>query len=365
MADSAEPRIEGVTALSRRASRHRRLRAGEGGIVASPLRLALRAAAAGYSLVTAARNALYDRGILSARKLEVPVVSVGNLVAGGTGKTPMVAVLATAVSRAGWRPAILTRGYRHGGTGDPDEVGLLRRYLPGIPIIVDPDRVRGGREALAAGADLLLLDDGFQHRRLARDVDVVLLDARDPFGGGMLPHGLRREGIGGLGRADAVVITRADRIAPAAREALAAEVAARRGERARPIPILFERHAPVALVALDGAESRGLETLRGARVVAFSGIADPRSLVETLGMLGAYVLRAIDFGDHHEFGADDVGYVAAAVAATGADLAITTEKDAIRLLRAPASIDAWALRIAAEGLGCDLAMGLLPLIPRS
>ncbi len=272
------------------------------------------------------RNRLYDRGVLPSRGASVPSICVGNLTTGGTGKTPIVAWLAAAARRAGRRPAILTRGYLpRGAAGPPDEVRLYARLVPDVPVVVDGDRVRGSARATADGADLLLLDDGFQHRRFARDVDLVLLDAADPFGGGrLLPAGRLREPPSGLSRATAVVLTRCSR---AGDEALARAEAAVRA-RAPDVPILREDHVVREVLSAGDAKPPSLD---GAQVLVFSGIADGRSLVETVRSLGARPVRAADFGDHHAFTSAEVRSLEAEAAALGAACVVTTEKDLVRL----------------------------------
>ena len=179
------------------------------------LRVLLRPVGWLYGLIICIRNRLYDWHMLRAVRLNVPVICVGNITAGGSGKTPVVIALCEALIRQGRRPGILTRGYK--GTGDDsDEVRLFHTALPEVPVIVDADRVRGGRRALVNhDIDVLVMDDGFQHRRLVRDCDVVLIDATNPWGyGHLLPSGLLREPISALKRASAILMTRCDQVAP-------------------------------------------------------------------------------------------------------------------------------------------------------
>ncbi|MCA1685652.1 MAG: tetraacyldisaccharide 4'-kinase, partial [Planctomycetia bacterium] len=183
------------------------------GPLAGAARVGLRLASFGASLGVLLRNLGYDRGRLAVARAAVPVVSVGNLTLGGTGKTPMVEWVARWYRRRGVRVAILSRGYRRDGSGGVnDEAMVLEENLPDVPHLQDPDRVKiAGVAVEELGSELLVLDDGFQHRRLARDLDLVLLDALEPFGlGRLFPRGLLREPVRSLRRADLVVLTRAD-----------------------------------------------------------------------------------------------------------------------------------------------------------
>jgi len=312
-----------------------------------PLAALARLLAMGYGLGARLKNALYDRRILKALEVPVPVVSVGNLTTGGTGKTPLVCLLAEAAQSAGRRPAILTRGYRRNAAsgGEGDEVRLYRRLLPEVAVVVDADRVRGARAAVRAGADLLLLDDGFQHRRLSRQVDLVLADARDPFSGGrLLPHGLLREPPGSLRRATALILTRAGRATPAELEAAKARALA----EAPGLALLLEDHVPEGLFDHAGNPGPPLERLSNLPVLAFSGIGDPNALCESLLALRADVRRAIDFGDHHEFAPEELERLREDAVRSGAELLVTTEKDLMRIDRWEGAPALFALRIGAR-----------------
>src|SRR5438876_5539483 len=186
------------------------------GVGSSLCRLALSVASGPYGSAVHLRNWCYDRGWLPTHRPPVPVISVGNLTAGGTGKTPCVEYLARFLQARGLRPAVLSRGYR--GNGRPnDEALILEANLPDVPHLQGKDRVTRASQAVRVfGADVLILDDGFQHRRLRRDLDLVLIDAMNPWGHGrLLPRGLLREPISSLRRADAVIVTRLDQAQPA------------------------------------------------------------------------------------------------------------------------------------------------------
>lgn len=290
----------------------------------------LRAPAALFGLAARLRGRLYDRGWLPAYRVDVPVVSVGNLVAGGTGKTPMVVWLVERLARRGLRPGILSRGYRGAEGGKNDEGRMLARLAPGVPHVQRPDRVAGAQELERAHVEVVVLDDGFQHRRLVRDLDLVLVDATRPWGlaaaadrepvRALLPRGLLREPPRALARADAVVITRADGVAPRALARLEAELARLAPGR----PILRAVHAPKCLWnAADGARL-GLDLLRGAEVDLVSGIGNPAAFEATARALGARVVEHRAFPDHHD-------YAPADLAGLGERRLVTTAKDAVKL----------------------------------
>jgi tetraacyldisaccharide 4'-kinase len=251
--------------------------------------------------------------------------------------------LAGAAGAAGLRACILLRGYGRGSSAVAvvsdghtrrlgwreagDEAVLRAERLPGVPVVVGGDRVAAGRLAVERfRPDMILLDDGFQHRRIHRDADLVLLDATDPFGGDrLLPRGRLREAIGGLRRAGAVLVTRADQAADlnGVRRRVAAVAPGR--------PIGIGVFRPVRLRDQATEDDRPLAEIRGKRVLAVSGIANPRSFHRTVKDLGATLVGDLVFRDHHPFGADDRRRMAEAARRQGAEWIVTTEKDAVRL----------------------------------
>jgi tetraacyldisaccharide 4'-kinase len=292
------------------------------------------------SAATRIRLALHRAGLRGTISLPVPVVSVGNLSVGGAGKTPLVEHLVRELRALGARPAVLSRGYgpKVGATGLNDEGLVLAENLPGLVQAQDPDRVAAGRRVLdAKGADGFVLDDAFQHFRLARDLDVVALDARDPFGG------LRREGRGGLARAGAVVLTRVPEAG--------ADAAAVRAEVARIAPaavVASSAHEPDAVVPLGGGAPQPPTSLKGRRVLACAGIADPGSLRRTLELLGAECVGLRAFPDHGLVSLDQMGEAFAEAGRAKADLVVVTQKDAVKLAASgggPPPIPVAALRI--------------------
>jgi len=305
------------------------------------------------------RRAAYRRGWAATERLPVTTVSVGNLTFGGTGKTPVVMALVRDLVRRGRRPAVLTRGYGRAGRTplmlvgpDPlpsaaeagDEPVEMARRLPGVPIVVDADRARGGREALRHSADIVLLDDAFQHFRLERDLDLVVVDAGDPWGGGRLPPmGRLREPMDGLARASAVLVTKLAAETEDVPETILCEVA-RWAPRA---PVLGSR-LTVSRVRFpnDGEVAEGL---RGRRVFAFAGIGRPEGFAALLEEAGAEVVGRRWFPDHHHLAEGELAEVLAAARAVGA-VAATTAKDAVKL---PPEAAVWVVETEVEPLTGD------------
>ena len=290
-------------------------------------RVGLAVVAAPYGLAVAARNAAYDRGLLRVTRAPVPVISVGNLTLGGTGKTPLVAWVSRVLDRGGGRPAVVSRGYRADRGAQSDEAAELAILLPGVPHVADRDRVAAARVAAERGADVVVLDDGFQHRRLARDLDIVAVDATDPFGAGRLfPRGLLREPLSGIARARAVVLTRASGVAPDRRAAIRAVLERAGGGRAAWVE---STHRPIQLRSARG-EVRPLDELRGRRVAAFAGIGNPAAFRATLLGLGADLADFRGFPDHHPYSDADLRGLEEWVRRLGADLVVTTLKDLVK-----------------------------------
>lgn len=315
------------------------------GTAAACIRAALLPASLAYRAAVSARNAAYGRGILPVARLPRPVVSVGNLVVGGTGKTPLVALLARGLRARGLSAAVLSRGYGASPGGPPfprlvsdgsrvllspreagDEAFMLARALEGTPVAIDPDRSRAG--AMIAGrfpADLFILDDGFQHRRIARDADILLLDAARPLDNGrLLPAGRLREPASAARRAGAIVLTRFPRAG--APEALAEAGRLNPGAR-----LFTATHEPSRLVELPSGAVRDPLSLRGRTVAAFCGIAAPGDFARTLTRLGARVALLRPYPDHHPYAAAELDRFVRSAAAAGAEAVVTTSKDAVRI----------------------------------
>ena len=294
------------------------------GPLAALARLSLRAASWPYGLAVRARNRLYDRGWKTVHPAAVPVVSVGNLSVGGTGKTPCVEWVARFYRGLDLQVAIVSRGYGS-EAGRNDEAMLLEENLPDVPHYQNPDRVAAAEQAVEESeSELLVLDDGFQHRRLHRDLDVVLIDATRPaHRDDLLPRGTLREPTNSLRRAGAILLTRCD---PATVDELRTWLARRFPDK----PVATTEHRPTELVGGDQPEP--VETLRGRTVGAFCGIGNPVAFRRTLEGLGATVTAFRTFADHHAYTAADVNDLRAWAERLPTDAMVaTTQKDWVKL----------------------------------
>ena len=317
---------------------------------ATLLRGLLALAEPAYAAAMSARNWLYDRRMLTAHRVNAAVISVGNLTTGGTGKTPMVRWLAEQLRRRGLSPAVLMRGYK-GTAGWSDEQELLRKMLGDVPILAEPDRIAGAKRLLKEHPQTraILLDDGFQHRRLARDFDLVLIDATNPFGfGHVLPRGLLRERRAGLRRADAIVLTRNDLIAPQQRRELESEL---HGWSSR-AAIYRARHQLTGL-RTAGADPASppdlpLEWLTGRRWIAAAGIGNPAALEQQLRGLPGTFRGGTWFADHHNFTEADLAGFRKSAQEDHADVLVVTEKDWTKLSRLTAPPGLQILRLNVE-----------------
>jgi len=310
----------------------------------------------------AVRNYCYDTGLIHAHKVKCAVISVGNVVVGGTGKTPFVIMLADMLRKHGFKPAILSRGYKGAQEGKisvvsdghnilmdasdaGDEPVLAADILRDVPVIIGKERSRAGNLAVERfGADILILDDAFQHRRLFRDIDIVLLDSEHPFGNGfMLPRGGLREPANALGRADAVIFTSTE------------------GSTDTP-PVTESLRLPTfrglrRAKTLIGSEPGivPLEFLKGKRICAFSGIAKPDSFRKILEPLCREITLFTPFPDHHLYTGKDIEYIRETFRESRAELILTTEKDGIKLTGFPDFFrDIYRLRMEMEILPSGL-----------
>jgi tetraacyldisaccharide 4'-kinase len=295
------------------------------GPVAALARAGLRVAEIPYTLIVSARNALYQREILKSHRLARSVISVGNITTGGTGKTPVVRWLAE--NLRDHRPAILLRGYK--STDDAsDEQMLLHEQLPDIPVIARSSRIRGAAAALAQQADtgLFLLDDGMQHRKIARDFELVLIDATNPFGfDHVLPRGLLREPLAGLARGHAFLITRANQSDDANLQKIREILA----EHNPQVPVYYADHA-LKNVRRD-EQLLPIESFRDRRLFLFCGIGNPSALQNQLSSLGFNLVGSQFFPDHHVYTESELSELTQNMTNANADLLLTTEKDWIKI----------------------------------
>jgi tetraacyldisaccharide 4'-kinase len=297
----------------------------------------LRLLAVVYAFVLRLRALAYRLGLLRSYRLPVPVISVGNLALGGTGKTPMVAWLARYLMRRGKRVAVLSRGYGGSANGavrivsdgekvylTPEESGdepyLLAKKIPGLIVVIGADRHQAALAALDLKPDVFILDDGFQHLRLRRDLNIILLDAARPFGNGAtLPAGMLREAPAAARRADLVIYTRS-----------------KEGEA---VPDLFPQkpccrseHRLCGLVPLSGGEPQGLPALQPEqRMMAFSGIANPEAFFSALESEGTRLITTLAFPDHTPYQDEEVAAICRLRDASRSNVLLTTEKDAVKL----------------------------------
>jgi tetraacyldisaccharide 4'-kinase len=271
------------------------------------------------------------------------ILSVGNITVGGTGKTPLVIDLVRRLEAMGRNPAVVSRGYKAAADEPNDEELLIRRSCPGVIYLADPDRSAAAQRACDdCGADVIVLDDGFQHRRLWRTLDIVLIDVTNPFGyGHLLPRGLLREPLSSLRRAQVVVLTRCDQVSGAELSRLAdrleglapqaelSRLADRLEGLAPQATQLRCRHRVIAVETLDGKPCEG--GLDGKRAVLFAAIGNPRSFATAARTLGVEVVGERWWPDHHAYRPRDIHSMLRSGRFPPHDLLLTTEKDAVKL----------------------------------
>lgn len=300
-----------------------------------------------YELIVRLRVAAYETEYLKQRRLGATVISVGNLTLGGAGKTPMVDFIARYLKDEGHSVAVLTRGYARKSTGrrvlnDPtgastvapsymefgDEPVMLARSLSDIPIIVDKDRYKAGLWVESElGAEVLVLDDGYQHLALARDLNILLIDATDPLGDfGMPPFGRLREPLYGIKRADAIIVTRADR--PFDQGQIQAIIKYYCGDR---VPVMYVYSTIFRMRHLATDELYDSRELYGWNVAVACGIGNPQAFADDILQIGINIVSEHFFADHHPFSQEDLNRITRAALDAGAAAIVTTEKDAVRL----------------------------------
>ena len=295
-----------------------------------------------YAVVLKTRGWLYDCGFLRQKRLPCTVISVGNIVAGGTGKTPTVIWIAKYLQSEGFQVGVLLRGYGREGhhsvsvvsdgkqtlrslTESGDEAGMIARKLPGVPVVVGSDRYTAGLEVIQLWGHtngVLILDDGFQRRQLARDVDLLTIDSSQPFGTGkLLPAGTLRAPKSTLRRADILLLTRTD---------LATE-SVHFDQLADGKQIFESCHRPTRLYQLTTGEACPLDLLKGQRILAVCGIGNPEAFAGTLRRFEPKAVELLAFPDHHRYSSADINDISARACEVRADIVVTTEKDSQKL----------------------------------
>ena len=319
---------------------------------------ALSALSAGYRAALATREGAYRWRVLRTGRLACPVVSVGNITMGGSGKTPLVEEIALALLDLGASPAIVSRGYgrdrrgvavvsdrdgvRLGPRAAGDEPALLAERLPGIPVVVGESRLEAGRVAVErCGATAIVLDDGFQHRTLRKDLEILAVNGPSPWGNGRLfPRGMLREPLSALRRADLLVVTNASD--DAVRAAIVDVIRAHNPSA----PVAAASYQVVELREPSSGHRLGAEALGGRRFLAFAGLGSPRGFSDTLRAAGVGMAGLAEYPDHYWFASSDLDELARQSRALGAEGLVTTEKDWMRLKSLPPpAVPLWVLKV--------------------
>lgn len=275
---------------------------------------------------------LYRSGVLKRHRLGRPVVSVGNITVGGTGKTPLVIKIAQIYKQHKFKPVILTRGYMGRGIGSgreqSDEAAMMREVLGDVPVLAGADRIKNAKEFLKGNpVDVFILDDGFQHWRVARDLDIVAIDATNPWGNGhLLPRGTLREPPRALRRADLLVLTKTDlgenRI-DSIRQRLEAVQCAQ--------PVIETVHRPAGLMDLRTGKPGDLKLIAGQTLCVLCSLGAPATFAATLTRLGAKVQKAFNFADHYVYNTRDIRGILEHCRRNHVGIVVTTQKDAVKL----------------------------------
>ncbi len=314
------------------------------GVVPSLLRALLWMASQPYSLLITLRNWAYDRRWLKVHSADVPVISVGNLTVGGTGKSPVVLWLAKWFRSHNVRVSIVSRGYRPGLDGLNDEAKEMETRLPDVPQVQNPDRVAAAKVACEElETELIVCDDAFQHRRLHRDLNLLVIDATEPFGYEfLLPRGLLREPIRALRRVDVVIVTRANQVDSQSLANIRTRV-----QRYAPKAAWVEtEHRPLQF--RNASQRLGpIDSYQQKRVIAFCGLGNPKGFFDTLRSIGCHLIEEVAFPDHHHYVADDIQALIEIATQTG-DIAafLCTGKDLAKIdVDTLGEIPLWSLDI--------------------
>jgi len=290
------------------------------------MRLFLGIASKGYLLIISLRTLLYSKGLLKTHTADVPVISIGNITTGGTGKTPLVIWLCKLLQQKHGQCIILTRGYKTHTQSQLmiDEPAVIIESCPESKVLINPNRVEAAVEAVNnLDAKILIMDDGFQHHRLHRDLDIVTIDSTCPFGyGKLLPAGLLREPVDSLKRADAVVITRCDQISKSELNKIEKKL-----KLINPNMIIAKSiHNPIFAKSVTG-EKIYIEQLSSKKIFAFCGIGNPDAFLSTIKTTGANLVGSNIYNDHFHYTDCDIDYIYEQAHLSDADLILTTQKD--------------------------------------
>ena len=305
------------------------------GFIAAIVKSTLSAFTLPYLAVLSTRNALYRSDIVKSTRLPVKVISVGNITTGGTGKTPLVEFTVKYLGEIGRKVAVLSRGYggdspsHEGEEMVNDECLALIENLQDVPVLAGRDRVKNGEKAINDfGVDCVVLDDGFQHLRLKRDLDVVVIDALNPFGGeNLIPRGSLREPLQNLERADLFIISHCDQ----GNEQTIRSIYTKLDQINHSAPICESIHSPVHFDNIANGSILDLEWLKEKRVYALSAIGNPESFACTLKGLGAELIKHKVFQDHHVYTKEEIDDVVSDAQTLGADAIVVTQKDIVKI----------------------------------
>ena len=309
------------------------------------LRFFLSVLSLGYGFAIWFRNLIFDCGLKPSHDVGVPIIAIGNVTTGGTGKTPLVAFVVNWLIKQGYRPGIISRGYHALSDGTNDEKRVLALSCPGIPHIQDRNRVYAARTLVAEHqVDVVVADDAFQHRRLARRCNVVLIDALNPWGyGHLLPRGLLREPPSSLRRADIVILTRADQVTEANRVQIWQQIR-QWVPQAKTIEVAFR---PTQFRNIAGASTKELT----GPVLGFCGIGNPQGFEQTLIAANLKVLNVVSFPDHHHYSQSDIAALFEQAQRANSEALVTTMKDLVKLqglIAEDSAIPIWAIDIEAN-----------------
>ena len=300
------------------------------GVAACIVRWLLQGLSIGYGTITALRNHAFDVGWKSTTPVEVPVIAIGNLTTGGTGKTPVVAMVVNLLRDQGLRPGIVSRGYRADATGANDEKRVLEYLCPEVPHVQQADRIQAAEQLIRDhGVGVVVLDDAFQHRRIHRDLNIVLIDATVPFGyGHQLPAGLLRESLRGLCRADVVLITRADHVSSDRLREIEATICRYNPDLGQRIHrVTFQ---PTELLAQDRSRHE-LAGVEQQAAMLLSAIGNPDAFQATCESFDADIVASRFFPDHHHYTTEDLNQVQQQAERKGATVILTTLKDLVKI----------------------------------